>query len=323
MEFLLDRRADTRNKLDDKGFRPPFFFAKVSTTFMNEDVNVHHPPSWKDRALTNFGRHEIHKSKKLSSEEKEAWLNLDPNDKAIFQKPWNGEDLNILFKNTMKLYNEAMAKWRKGTGGGPGFPENYCQWESREKDWFSNYASSPSAYGPCLTWIYMTDCDKTNILSSPTEEVPHGTESLLDEDSTISSPPKKQKIAKSLRSVSNFEHMMQSSSSQQVETNKAMLEIMEKGIVALQTMSGNMKGTVHQEKMSQQSNTPSCSFDQDAKALETLELWENKEKDLNKEYKSIEYQCGDIAKMRKEAIKAQLILIIKRKSKILEKLSQE
>ena len=44
-----------------------------------------------------------------------------------------------LFKNTFSLYKHAMRKWTKGTGGGPGYPENYCDWEERSDDIFARY----------------------------------------------------------------------------------------------------------------------------------------------------------------------------------------
>ena len=48
-----------------------------------------------------------------------------------------------------------MQKWKNGTGGGSGAPENYCDWDKREGEKFSNYAEK----GSCdyLAYIYMLD----------------------------------------------------------------------------------------------------------------------------------------------------------------------
>ena len=48
-----------------------------------------------------------------------------------------------------------MEKWKKGTGGGSGAPENYCDWGTRDGEKFADYAES----GSCdyLAYIYMLD----------------------------------------------------------------------------------------------------------------------------------------------------------------------
>ena len=50
-------------------------------------------------------------------------------------------------------YNKATLKWKEGTGGGDGAPENYCDWEKRDAELFANY--SQVGKGDVLAWIYM------------------------------------------------------------------------------------------------------------------------------------------------------------------------
>ena len=36
-----------------------------------------------------------------------------------------------VYKNEMKGYDVTTKLWKSGTGGGPGVPENYCNWWER------------------------------------------------------------------------------------------------------------------------------------------------------------------------------------------------
>jgi hypothetical protein len=50
-----------------------------------------------------------------------------------------------------------MKNWTKGTGGGPGFPDDYSNWKARDaSEYFNGYAETKGG-GLELTWIYMHD----------------------------------------------------------------------------------------------------------------------------------------------------------------------
>jgi hypothetical protein len=61
-----------------------------------------------------------------------------------------------VYVDWLKPYNVAMKKWKMGTGGGSGYPENYCDWNTRDAEYFSNYHGS-AGKSDALAWIYMLD----------------------------------------------------------------------------------------------------------------------------------------------------------------------
>lgn len=62
-----------------------------------------------------------------------------------------------MFNVITKKYRLSMRNWTKGTGRGPGAPEDYCHWESRDAtEYFLGYGTKFGAGGLELTWIYMS-----------------------------------------------------------------------------------------------------------------------------------------------------------------------
>ena len=54
-----------------------------------------------------------------------------------------------------------MRKWYSKTGGGPGDPENYCNFELRDPENFSRYDRQNGGY---LTWIFILDNQNGEVL---------------------------------------------------------------------------------------------------------------------------------------------------------------
>ena len=82
---------------------------------------------------------------------------LDPNNPARFSiKSRDYKWLKKLYLDTLKKYSLAMKKWRMGTGGGSGYPENYTNWDTRDDELFANYHPC-AAMSDALAWIYMLD----------------------------------------------------------------------------------------------------------------------------------------------------------------------
>jgi len=78
-----------------------------------------------------------------------------------------------MYEFILKKYKDAMVKWTKGTGGGPGAPEGYENWETRNDEWFQNYASGIE-FIPWLTWVYCMDQENGSLLLSKYEGLPSG-----------------------------------------------------------------------------------------------------------------------------------------------------
>ena len=87
-----------------------------------------------------------------------TYLELDPNEDTRIAIPRDFAWAKQVWKvDVLKPYNIAMKKWHKGTGGGPGAPEDYSNWENRDDELFAGYAKSGSS--DMLAWIYMKDKD--------------------------------------------------------------------------------------------------------------------------------------------------------------------
>jgi len=86
----------------------------------------------------------------------------NPNDPvriAIF-RDWKW--LRDLWKNEIRGdYDKSNKAWRAGTGGGPGAPENYENWETRAPEMFENYTKvgKTKSTKKYLAWVYMKDCE--------------------------------------------------------------------------------------------------------------------------------------------------------------------
>ena len=79
----------------------------------------------------------------------------------------------------MKEYNHAMDNWKKGTGGGPGRPENYTNdWEQRDGEAFTTYGCKVKdkyVEKDHLAWIYMLDLDTGFAFNSANDPAPDDT----------------------------------------------------------------------------------------------------------------------------------------------------
>ena len=80
----------------------------------------------------------------------------DPNDPARIAIKRDFVWCTKVYRDWLKMYNVAMKKWKKGTGGGSGYPENYCNWNTRDDELFSNYHGA-AGKSDALAWIYMLD----------------------------------------------------------------------------------------------------------------------------------------------------------------------
>ena len=131
---LNSKKNYARTDIDESLSRENRIFNDFAIQFNDPDLEVTHPP----RA------HFL-----------ETYLDLDPNDEDRISIDRDHEWVKGLYFSTLKDYLQAMTRWTKGTGGGPGSDENYCNWEDREEEGFSNYSSVGK--GDTLAWVYMKD----------------------------------------------------------------------------------------------------------------------------------------------------------------------
>lgn len=139
LDVIQDNRK-SREILDDRaGMSKKACFEAAAECFKDTTVVISHPTRWNDVC------------------EKHGDPEFNPNNEVRIRYPWNGDDMAAMYKVIMKKYKETMKNWTKGTGGGPGFPEDYNNWKARDaSEYFNGYAEKKGG-GLELTWIYMHD----------------------------------------------------------------------------------------------------------------------------------------------------------------------
>ena len=64
---------------------------------------------------------------------------FDPNNIERMKLPWNETWIKIVLKEARTAYEKMMTKYQKGTGGGPGAPENFVDWRNRHESYILDY----------------------------------------------------------------------------------------------------------------------------------------------------------------------------------------
>ena len=123
-----------------------------------------------------------------------TYHDIQPNDPERIMIDRDHTWLRDLYFANLKDYRRAMHKWKAGTGGGSGAPENYMDWNSRD-DWdFSKYGGHK---GDMLAWIYMRDKDEGFPLLEIYDDTPSSivVEDDNGNDLSIGTPKKKKRSA--------------------------------------------------------------------------------------------------------------------------------
>ena len=86
----------------------------------------------------------------------DSYAELNPNDpeRTIIKRDYKW--VKAIYYAELKIYHAAMVNWLKGTGGGSGAPENYCNHNERDTCLFGGYHPS-AGKSDGLAYIYMID----------------------------------------------------------------------------------------------------------------------------------------------------------------------
>ena len=100
---------------------------------------------------------------------------LNPNDEKRINIERDYKWVKKTYRSTMKLYNNAMQRWKMETGGGAGAPENFAgKWDSRENlELFSHYGNNASC--DYLAYILMYDKEVGYTLNAVNDPAPEHT----------------------------------------------------------------------------------------------------------------------------------------------------
>jgi hypothetical protein len=118
----------------------------------------------------------------------------------------DGKWLSKLYKTTILLYCVSFEKYTKGTGGGPGDPADYFDWENRPDITFDRHTSNGKLY---LTCLYMRDKEEVGFkLCAKYDDVPNG----VDGHNVVAdqaSPTEGQSVKKKSSASSNINSAME------------------------------------------------------------------------------------------------------------------
>ena len=129
-----------RGELDEKNSLLRSVIKTAHSKFHDKEVVVEHPTSWLSQETKEKIELDIHPE-------------LNPNDKQRIDVSRTSANIQSIIKTTTQQYNKVMKNYTKGTGGGPGHPANFANWQERDPLYFGDYDSnSKSCY---LTYIHM------------------------------------------------------------------------------------------------------------------------------------------------------------------------
>jgi len=130
LNTILDKRTNNRAVLDDPVYRKGSLFTNITNQVNNPSIILSHPNGW-ETLVDKKNRQNVRKL------ELDRWNNINPNMTSNLPLDLTTNEVRNTFLNTQRLYKHAMRKWTKGTGGGSGDPENYCNWDERSEDNFA------------------------------------------------------------------------------------------------------------------------------------------------------------------------------------------
>ena len=132
LKYILDilgkmRGSQFRADLDAASARKLAGFRVLFTKFIDQEVIITLPYKWMSEetkqsidTLTSEGQYEQYGA-------------FHPNNTAQIALNWTQKDINGIFAKIVLEYQECMKKYTMGTGGGPGAPENFSTWETRDE----------------------------------------------------------------------------------------------------------------------------------------------------------------------------------------------
>ena len=149
---LLMGTTQNRSQLDDPGYSKDTLYAEMALKFNDSDFVISHPTKWNE-----------------AEDELVSYDFFDPNANEVFRVTRDHNDIDKIYKTTLKPYKDAMKKWVKDTGAGSGEEVRFVTWDENTT-WreatdtrFQNFDNNR---GEWLTWIYMLDKQFDNLLWS-------------------------------------------------------------------------------------------------------------------------------------------------------------
>ena len=152
-EYLPDMVGSTksgnRNEMDGSRSGARSGFRRLWGRFIDREVVVTLPKLW--GTTESIARLELRTPGAF-----EQHGRFNPNNLQRIELAWQEKDLISLFRHVLSLYNQCMHFYTMGTGGGPGYPENFNNWQARDSEWVAMYLNDQKC-NLFLTVIHMWD----------------------------------------------------------------------------------------------------------------------------------------------------------------------
>lgn len=148
-DMVGSTKNGNRNEID--GSRPGARsgFRRMWDRFRDEEVVVTLPKLWGTKE--SIARLELRTPGAF-----EQHGRFNPNNLQRISLAWLEKDVISLFRHVLSLYNQCMQFYTMGTGGGPGYPENFNNWQVRDSEWVAMYLNDQKC-NLFLTVIHMWD----------------------------------------------------------------------------------------------------------------------------------------------------------------------
>lgn len=163
-------RSGSRSAIDAASGMSLAGFHTLHTRFTDREVVIELPELW----TRNSTKQAI--EAKRGDGAFDRLCNFNPNNLARIALPWSEADIKAM--KLLAEYQAMMDLYTKGTGGGPGAPENFADWWMRDAECVFGYIQQPCNYH--LAIIHIWDKKYEFILTNEKEPMPDNC--MIDND---------------------------------------------------------------------------------------------------------------------------------------------
>ena len=158
------RGSRRRAELDAASGRSRAGFHMLHTKFIDNEVVVELPETWTSEE-TQETMDERHGPGTFAN-----YCTFNPNNLARLELPWTEEDVMRIFEKMVAEYQAMMDFYTKGTGGGPGAPENYADWMHPPAECVVGYIQQPCNF--YLSVVHIWDKQYNWLLTDEKDPLP-------------------------------------------------------------------------------------------------------------------------------------------------------
>jgi hypothetical protein len=154
-DYIPDILGKRRNEsgwqpLDAASSRAKAAWALLLRKFIDDEVNIALPDEFLAEDM----------QEKVDAKVGEGFYNnnatFNPNNGDRTKLAWNETRLKSVLQVGVSSYEKMMVKYQKGTGGGPGAPQNFIDWQNRHESYIVNYTNQKESEF-YLTVVFMWD----------------------------------------------------------------------------------------------------------------------------------------------------------------------